>query len=330
MTVYSYSELEGLWINAGGSRSLAPTMAAIAEAESGGNSDAHNPSGASGLWQILGNPFPGNAFDPATNARMAVAKYKSQGLHAWVTYTNGAYRAYLSSKTTPSTKVPGGKGHAGKGAGAGSAGAAATGGGGGPATSVPGSPSAVAALAAASGQADCLIPNPLGSVPLVGSFLGPSCLFTKSNARAFIGAWLMTASGIVALAGVAVLAVAAGMKAAGPAGAAAEKVGGVLMLVPGAEGAGAGIMAAGSAAKGAGSGKAPKRRKSKGAQDDEDLEKLVGEPRENSDLEVGGGTVRESDDDRAARQRRQASAARARARRSAGSGQPASREEAGF
>jgi multidrug efflux pump subunit AcrA (membrane-fusion protein) len=35
------------------------------------------------LWQILGQPFRGNVFDPLTNARMAVWKYNHQGLGAW-------------------------------------------------------------------------------------------------------------------------------------------------------------------------------------------------------------------------------------------------------
>lgn len=105
MTTYSYAQLEGLWLNAGGSATIAPVMAAIALAESGGRSDAKNPSGATGLWQILGNPFPGNALDPATNAKMAVAKYKSQGLKAWTAYTSGAYKKYLKSGVTADTGV---------------------------------------------------------------------------------------------------------------------------------------------------------------------------------------------------------------------------------
>jgi hypothetical protein len=64
LTVYDYRQLEQLWEGAGGPRPLAPIAAAIAMAESGGRSDAKNPSGASGLWQILGNPFPGDPFDP--------------------------------------------------------------------------------------------------------------------------------------------------------------------------------------------------------------------------------------------------------------------------
>jgi hypothetical protein len=88
--------LEHLWIAAGGPPGVAHLMAAIAMAESGGSPIAHNPSGASGLWQILGLPFPGNPFDPMTNARMAVAKYRSQGLGAWEAYTNGMYRAFYA------------------------------------------------------------------------------------------------------------------------------------------------------------------------------------------------------------------------------------------
>ena len=105
MARYNFSQLEALWTRAGGAKSVAPVMAAIALAESSGNSDARNPSGASGLWQILGKPFAGNAFDPLTNARMAVAKYKTQGLQAWVTYTSGAYRKFLPAGAGA---VPGG------------------------------------------------------------------------------------------------------------------------------------------------------------------------------------------------------------------------------
>jgi hypothetical protein len=83
-----------LWIQAGGQPRLAPLMAAIAMAESGGDPGAQNPSGASGLWQILGQPFPGDVFDPAVNARMAVWKWQHQGLKAWQTYTNGAYKKF--------------------------------------------------------------------------------------------------------------------------------------------------------------------------------------------------------------------------------------------
>jgi hypothetical protein len=105
---YSFAQLEGLWVQAGGPKAAAPVMAAIALAESAGNSDARNPSGASGLWQILGLPFPGDPFNPQTNAKMAVSKYRSQGLTAWETYTTGAYRKFLPAGTPPAPAGGGG------------------------------------------------------------------------------------------------------------------------------------------------------------------------------------------------------------------------------
>jgi|SRR5215831_308591 len=95
MARYTFAQLAQLWTRAGGPRDVAPVMAAIALAESRGDPGARNPSGASGLWQILGLPFPGDPFNPEVNARMAVAKYHTQGLKAWETYTNGAYREFL-------------------------------------------------------------------------------------------------------------------------------------------------------------------------------------------------------------------------------------------
>lgn len=97
---YNAAQLETLWIQAGGPIAAAPEAAAIALAESNGNVHAHNASGASGLWQILGAPpgVSGNVFDPATNAKMAVAKYKqaSNSFTPWATFTSGAYRAFLT------------------------------------------------------------------------------------------------------------------------------------------------------------------------------------------------------------------------------------------
>jgi hypothetical protein len=103
-SAYSFGQLKTLWVLAGGAPSLAPTMAAIALAESGGRSNAHNPSGASGLWQIEmpvnAQYVPGgaaNVYNPLANARGAVAIERAQGLGAWVTYSSGAYRRYLQS-----------------------------------------------------------------------------------------------------------------------------------------------------------------------------------------------------------------------------------------
>ena len=113
MADYTFSQLEGLWIQAGGSRALAPLMAAIALAESSGNPQAENRTDNGGtqtswgLWQISdgthSEPVPG-ILNPETNAKAAVAKYRSQGLGAWGTYTSGAYRQYLSGAAP--TKPP--------------------------------------------------------------------------------------------------------------------------------------------------------------------------------------------------------------------------------
>jgi hypothetical protein len=112
MTVLTYAQLEGAWVQGGGSAALAPLMAAIAEAESGGNPNATNPTDNNGtqtswgLWQISNGthtaPSP-NWNDPVTNAQLAVQKLSSQGLGAWGTYTSGAYKAFLAPGTTPNT-----------------------------------------------------------------------------------------------------------------------------------------------------------------------------------------------------------------------------------
>ena len=119
----SYGELESYWIQAGGDSTIAPLMAAIALAESSGNQDATNPTDNGGrqtswgLWQISTGdhsaPAP-NWNDPLENARLAVQKYKSQGLGAWGTYTSGAYRQYLQGSVSP-TPAPGGGGDPGAG-----------------------------------------------------------------------------------------------------------------------------------------------------------------------------------------------------------------------
>jgi hypothetical protein len=117
MAVYSYGQLEQLWIDAGGPKALAPLMAAIALAESGGNPANNNyndPKGDGttqtswGLWQISNGTHSApvaNINDPLVNAKQAVAKYNSQGLSAWTTYTGGAYKQYYQGKT-PAASLP--------------------------------------------------------------------------------------------------------------------------------------------------------------------------------------------------------------------------------
>jgi len=115
----SYADLEGLWIKAGGAKNLAPLMAAIALAESSGRPDALNPNdnngtqSSFGLWQLSNGthqpPSP-NWADPLENAKLAVAKYKSQGIGAWGTYTSGVYKRFLKGHVPANLNVKGGGG----------------------------------------------------------------------------------------------------------------------------------------------------------------------------------------------------------------------------
>jgi len=126
MPTYSYGQLEGLWDAAGGPPAEASTAAAIAEAESGGNSLAAYPgttvapgagstTDATGLWQILGLPA-GNftaaeLTNPIYNAEMAVAKYDQAGdsFSPWQTYDQGNYTVYSNVKPVKWTgEVPAG------------------------------------------------------------------------------------------------------------------------------------------------------------------------------------------------------------------------------
>jgi hypothetical protein len=50
---------------------------------SGGNPNAYNASGATGLWQILGAVYPGNLFNPVVNAHNALVKYDAGGYYPW-------------------------------------------------------------------------------------------------------------------------------------------------------------------------------------------------------------------------------------------------------
>lgn len=80
---YTLAQLEALWIQAGGNPAVAYNMARIAIAESGGNPNAYNASGATGLWQILGAVVSGNLYNPLVNAKNAVAKYNAGGYAPW-------------------------------------------------------------------------------------------------------------------------------------------------------------------------------------------------------------------------------------------------------
>jgi hypothetical protein len=112
---YTFTQLETLYLNNGGSRKNAPIMAAIALAENHGikddysksiadpNATNHNSNGTvdQGLWQINSVHaalYKGqNIYDPNVNARIAVqlAEHGSGGLNNWVNYKNHNYKRYL-------------------------------------------------------------------------------------------------------------------------------------------------------------------------------------------------------------------------------------------
>lgn len=176
MSKLTYSQLEGVWIDAGGQRSLAPMMAAIALAESGGQTNALNPSdnngkqSSFGLWQIsTGTHIPPSSTwsDPLTNARLAIGKLKSQGLTAWGTYSSGAYKPYLANGVPP-TSVTGGV------------------------------VTAVSDTGETSNTAACAWNVKLPAV-------GETCVLSNVQARSLFGGTLLTLGAIVGLIGVALL-----------------------------------------------------------------------------------------------------------------------------
>ena len=106
-------QLKALALAAGFNDRDASIMAAIAMAESGGRSSAHNNNAATGdnsygLWQVnmLGRMGPERRrsfgigsnealFDPAVNASAARKVFESQGFGAWSVFKSGAYKQFL-------------------------------------------------------------------------------------------------------------------------------------------------------------------------------------------------------------------------------------------
>jgi hypothetical protein len=141
-------------------------------------------------------PSP-NWADPATNAKLAVGKWQGAGrsFSPWGTFDSGAYKAYLSSKTTPQLNVPG-------------------------------SPTAtLTAAAAAAGNtgpgSPCLVPFPQIGPSFLG--VGGGCAFSKSNARAFIGTGILLLGALTVLPGLAMLGSAAVPRVFAPAISIAER-----------------------------------------------------------------------------------------------------------
>lgn len=191
MTTWTYAQLQQLWINNGGARAMAPLMAAIAMVESGGNDQAQNPSGATGLWQVEWPLHAGivpcatsraSLLDPNCNARAAVALSGNNPSTApgspvysgWLQWEPpGAYKAFMSGSTTPDPNVP----------------------------------------AAASAAADLSGPT-LGGTCIGTTFPHTSWCLKKTAARHVMGGALMLVGGSVAIVGVLVL-VAFAFKASG-------------------------------------------------------------------------------------------------------------------
>ena len=125
------AQLETLWVKSGGDAKLAPVMAAIALAESGGNPSSlnnHPKSGdfSVGLWQInyygnLSGPRTARygawqqQLNPYSNVKAAVDLARGgRGLDNWSTFKSGAYVPYLKqvpggNTVNPSSGMPSGQ-----------------------------------------------------------------------------------------------------------------------------------------------------------------------------------------------------------------------------
>jgi hypothetical protein len=115
-------QLVGIAKGAGFSDDNAVIAAAIAMAESGGNSNAHNPKppdNSYGLWQInmIGDLGPARRqqyglssneqlFDPVTNAKIAFRISGGSNFSPWTTYTGGKYKSHLASAQAAKSAPP--------------------------------------------------------------------------------------------------------------------------------------------------------------------------------------------------------------------------------
>lgn len=108
---YSYAQLEGIWNQAGGNPQQASMAAAIAMAESGGNTGATdcdtNGSVDRGLWQINSVHGSQSTYDVMGNARAAVSiSNNGTNWSPWVTFQTGAYLKYMQGSVPPDLNAP--------------------------------------------------------------------------------------------------------------------------------------------------------------------------------------------------------------------------------
>ena len=126
--IATQKQIQEVWIANGGSRSLAPTMSAIAMAESSGNSENLNDNPATGdysigWWQInyYGNLRPSRTRSFGTpealrkdvnlQAKAAISIAKGgAGLPAWSTYRSGEYLKYMGKQTGSVAPIQSGAG----------------------------------------------------------------------------------------------------------------------------------------------------------------------------------------------------------------------------
>lgn len=119
----NFEQLRSLAVQAGFEPDVAPTIAAISLAESGGNPNAHNPvypDNSYGLMQINMLDEPGYPLgaerrarygldtneqlkDPLTNMRAAKDIYDRQGLNAWSVYRNKSHLDFFPKSEMPGT-----------------------------------------------------------------------------------------------------------------------------------------------------------------------------------------------------------------------------------
>jgi cell wall-associated NlpC family hydrolase len=106
MPRFSAEQIYGFARRAGFSPDESATMTAIALAESGGNSKAHNPVGedSRGLWQINAKAHPDflakfNLYDPVDNARAAFEiSHQGHDISPWTTTHGGLSSRYVQFK----------------------------------------------------------------------------------------------------------------------------------------------------------------------------------------------------------------------------------------
>jgi cell wall-associated NlpC family hydrolase len=106
MPRYSAEQIYGFARRAGFSPDESATMTAVALAESGGNSKAHNPHGedSRGLWQINGRAHPAfltkyNLYDPVDNAKAAFEiSHQGHDVSPWTTTHGGLSSRYVRYK----------------------------------------------------------------------------------------------------------------------------------------------------------------------------------------------------------------------------------------